>query len=94
MAVDVLGALKLVGSWLAEHPGVVLNFADQAKKLIPTKEEKFNVLSAAVLEVEQKTNEELAALRKQIHTMKIILSVMGVALGATIIAIILLAIFR
>ena len=69
---------------------MVLNFADQAKKLIPTKEDKFNVLSAAVLELEQKTNEELETVRKQLRTMRVMLSVMGAALGLAIIGIILL----
>ena len=94
MSVNVLSALKLVAKWLAEHPSVVLDFADQAKKLMPTKEDKINVLSAAVLELEQHTNEEFEAVRKQMRTMKIMLTVMGTVLGAAVIAIILLAAFR
>ena len=87
----VLSALRVVGKWVAQNPTIVMDAADKVIKLKP--EDKVNQLGAAVLELDQKIDSETTLIRKQIHNMKIILSVMGAALGAAIIAIILLAIF-
>ena len=62
-------------------------------------DERINQLGAAALELEEKINNEneqlrndLAVLTNQLQTTKKIVSIMGVVLGATIIAIALLAI--
>ena len=62
-------------------------------------DERINQLGAAALELEEKINNEneqlrndLAALTNQLQTTKKIVSIMGVVLGAAIIAIALLAI--
>ena len=86
----VLSALKVVGKWVVQNPSVMLDAADIVKKLKP--EDKVNQLGAAVLELDQKITLEMGLVRKQLRTMKIVLSIMGVALVAALIAIVLLAI--
>lgn len=63
-------------------------------------DEKLNQLGAAALELEQKIDNEvcqfhneLEIVHKQLHTMKITLSIIGSALGVAILAIIILAFF-
>ena len=85
----VLSALMAVGKWVAQNPTIVMDAADKAIKLKP--EDKVNQLGAAVVELDQKLDTEMAFVRKQLHTMKIILSVMGVALVVAVIMIVLLA---
>ena len=85
----VLTALTAVGKWVAQNPVIVMDAADKAIKLKP--ENKVNQLGAAVIELDQKIDTEIDLVRKQLRTMKIILSVMGGILVAAIIAIILLA---
>lgn len=101
----VLGALKLVGSWVISNPDVIIGTVDkiakfQADKKSVNKEEHFeiideklNQLGVATLELDQKIDTEMDLIRKQLHTMKIMLSVMGSVLIVAVIAIILLAIF-
>ena len=86
----VLSALKVVGKWVAQNPTIVMDAADKVMKLKP--EDKVNQLGAAVLELDQKIDTEMALVRKQLRTLKIILLGMGITLVAAIIAIILLAI--
>lgn len=85
----VLSALKAVGKWVALNPDIVMDAADKVIKLKP--EDKVNQLGAAVVELDQKIDSEIILVRKQLHTMKIILSVISSVLLAAIIAIILLA---
>ena len=85
----VLSALKAVGKWVALNPDIVIDAADKVIKLKP--EDKVNQLGAAVVELDQKIDSEIILVRKQLHTMKIILSVISSVLLAAIIAIILLA---
>lgn len=98
MAINVLSALKIVGKWVANNPTALVDVVDTAKKLLP--KDKVGVLSAAVVELEQKTDEntalintELETIRNQMRTMKRMLTIMGAVLGVAVIAIILLAIF-
>lgn len=86
----VINALKSVGKWVVENPNIVMDTADKIIKLKP--EDKVNQLGKAVLELDQKFNSEMILIHKQLRTMKIILSVMSVALLITVIAVILLAI--
>ena len=86
----VINALKSVGKWVVENPNIVMDTADKIIKLKP--EDKVNQLGKAVLELDQKFNSETVLIHKQLRTMKIILSVMSVALLITIIAVILLTI--
>ncbi len=86
----VLSALKAVGKWVALNPDIVMDAADKVIKLKP--EDKVNQLGAAVVELDQKIDSEIILVRKQLRTMKIILSVVSAVLTLAIIAIILLAI--
>ena len=86
----VINALKSVGKWVVENPSLVIDTADKIIKLKP--EDKVNQLGTAVLELDQKINSEMILVHKQLRTMKIIISVMSVALAITVIAVILLAI--
>lgn len=85
----VLTALKAVGKWVALNPNIVMDAADKVIKLKP--EDKVNQLGAAVVELDQKIDSEIILVRKQLRTMKIILSIISAVLIAAIIAIILLA---
>ncbi len=86
----VLGALKLVGKWVANNPDVLMDATDKVIKL--KSEDKVNQLGAAVVELNQKIDSEIIFLKNQLHIMKIILSVMGSVLVAAVIAIVLLAV--
>ena len=86
----VINTLKSVWKWVVENPNIVMDTADKIIKLKP--EDKVNQLGKAVLELDQKFNSEMVLIHKQLRTMKIILSVMSVALLITIIAVILLTI--
>ncbi len=55
-------------------------------------EAKINQLDAATLESDEKTTSQVDQLRKEIHTMKKIITVMGFMLGAVIIAVVLLSV--
>ncbi|MBR6533496.1 MAG: hypothetical protein IKT44_03620 [Clostridia bacterium] len=88
MNAKVLEALKVVVKWLTEHPGVFLNITE----LMPQKKEKNSELSEELLKLDQKIDAEMFFVRKQLHIMKIMLSVMGAVLGIAVIAIVLLAI--
>lgn len=85
----VWGAVKAVAGWVALNPDLV---KDAAKLLKPKTEDKINQLGAAVVELDEKFTAEMETLRKQLHTMKIMLYAMGGVLGVAVIAIILLAI--
>lgn len=99
----VLGALKTVGSWVLSNPNIALDAVDKVAKIQADKkslnneefaqvvDEKLNQLGAAALELEQKIDEEVSQVYKQMRTMKIILSIMGVVLGMAIITIVILA---
>ena len=67
-----------------------MNAADKVVKLKP--EDKVNQLGAAVLELDKKIDDELVLVHKQLHIMKIILSVMFIVLTVLLIIIILLSI--
>ena len=86
----VISALKIVGNWVAQNPTIVMNAADKVVKLKP--EDKVNQLGAAVLELDKKIDDELVLVHKQLHIMKIILSVMFIVLTVLLIIIILLSI--
>ena len=102
----VLGALKVVGSWVLSNPNIALDAVDRVAKIQADKkninneehlkivDEKLNQLGAAALELDQKIDAENALINKQLRTMKIMLCVMGAALIAMVIAVILLAIFK
>ena len=85
----VLGAVKAVAGWVALNPDLV---KDTVKLLKPKTEDKVNQLGAAVVELDEKFSTEMETLRKELRTMKIMLSVMGGVLGLAVVAIILLAI--
>lgn len=99
----VLGALKTVGNWVLSNPNIALDAVDKVAKIQADKkslnneefaqvvDEKLNQLGAAALELEQKIDEEVSQVYKQMRTMKIILSIMGVVLGLAIITIVILA---
>ena len=101
----VLGALKVVGSWVLSNPNIALDAVDKVAKIQADKkmvnnedhfkivDEKLNQLGAAALELDQKIDSEMALIRKQLHTMKILLSVMGAVLIVAVIAIVMLTIF-
>ncbi len=100
----VLGALKMVGDWVLKNPNVALDALDKvvimpvAKKASNIEEHllvleaKTNQLGAAALELEQKIDSEIIQLQKEIHTIKKLLSIMSIVLGAAIISIVILAI--
>ena len=106
--VFVWKALKAVGNWVIENPNLVYDKIAKIpsdkkslddKEYLQTIDAKVNQLGAAALELEEKINNEneqlrndLAALTNQLQTTKKIVSIMGVVLGAAIIAIALLAI--
>ena len=99
--VFVWKALKAVGNWVIENPNLVYDKIAKIpsdkksldnKEYLQTIDAKVNQLGAAVMELDQKTEIEVQALRKQIRTMKIALLVMGIVLSVAVIAAILLAI--
>lgn len=101
----ILGALKVVGEWVLNNPNVALGAVDTIAKLqadkksLSTKEqlmiveEKVNQLGAAAMELDQKIDTEVATLRKQMRTLKIMLLVTSAVLCAAVITAILLAVF-
>ena len=86
----VFSALKAVGKWVAHNPAIVIDAADKAINLKPN--DKVNQLGNAVLELDHKINNELNAVKKQLRTIEIILSVMAALLLFAIITIIWLII--
>lgn len=97
-------ALTTVGTWVLSNPDVakgavekVANLRTKKKmsdeELLQLVDEKVGQLGAAALELDQKIDIEVEALRKEMRTLKIMLTVMGAVLCAAVIAIILLAIF-
>lgn len=86
----VVSAIKGITKWVVTNPEVIKVAADKIKNFKP--DDKINQLGVAVLELEDKVNTEMALVHKQLRTMKILLSVMGVVLIAAVIAIILLII--
>lgn len=101
----VLSALKTVGSWVLKNPAVVVDTVDEVAKIQANKkaesneehlqivDEKLEQLGEAALELDKKIDTEMAVLHKQIHTIRIMLLVMGAILGVSIISIVLLEIF-
>lgn len=100
----VLRALKSVGEWVTANSGLVLGAVDGVAKLTENKkaaslderlqevEEKVNQLGEAALEINQKIDTELEALRKQMRTMKIMMIAMGAALAVVAVVAIILAV--
>lgn len=101
----VLKALKMVGNWVQSNHVLALGVADKVVKFqadkkidiiedhLQTVDEKLNQLGEAALELDQKIDTEIELLKNQVHTMKIMLSVVGGVLGVAVVGIILLAVF-
>ena len=96
--VFVWKALKAVGNWVIENPNLVYDKIAKIpsdkksldnKEYLQTIDAKVNQLGAAVMELDQKTEIEVLALRKQIRAMKIALLIMGVVLSTAVIIAIL-----
>ena len=98
-------ALKAVGAWVLSNPDVAKDAVEKVSSLRTKKkkmsdeellqlvDEKVGQLGAAALELDQKIDIEVEALRKEMRTLKTMLTVMGAVLCAAVIAIVLLAIF-
>ena len=101
----ILGAVAAVAAWVKENPDFTKNVVNgitslRSKKkkmsdeeLLQLVDEKVGQLGAATLELDQKIDIEVEALRKEMRTLKTMLLVMGAILCAAVIAIVLLAIF-
>ena len=101
----IVGALKAVGTWVLSNPNIAMDAVERVsnlrvkkkemsdEELLQLVDEKVEQVGAAALELDQKIDIEVEALRKEMRTLKIMLTVMGAILCAAVIAIILLAIF-
>ena len=102
----VLGALKTVGSWVLSNPNVTLDVAERIAKIKGDKQaisneehlqivdEQLNQLGAAALELDQKFDAEITLIRKQLRTMKIMMSITGALLGIAVVATVLLVVLK
>ena len=94
----VLQALMIVAGWVFEHREdllePLLHKKASKEERLQDAEKKLIQVGAATLELNQKIDAEVDALRKEIRTMKLALIVIGATLIASIIAIILLTILH
>ena len=96
----VVDVLISIGKWVAKNPVIIKDAADAVVKLKPSKnskdamepsvDDKLNQLGEAVLEIDEKFNSEIIKLNKDLHIMKILLSIIGGLLSVAIIAFILI----
>ena len=101
----ILSALKVVAKWVDVGGGIVAGAAGAVDKVAKIKEEhqgnkieehlrsvddRLNQVGAAALELEQKLNVEMEALRKQVRALKILI----LAIGVAVIGLILYILFK